>query len=96
MTLEQALTLNDGDFVTHKHSAVSMKPLRVSAVWVNNKKSIVLVRIAAVGRDAWLDATGYELPERGKIWCDIHREWEWQADHRRAHPEYYQQKGKRR
>jgi hypothetical protein len=89
MTLQQALLLQKGDIVTNKYTPISHEPIPVTDVWINNKRSIVLLRLHKVAKERWLDATGYELPESGKIWCDIHNRWEWSADHRRDHPEYY-------
>src|SRR5262245_2209211 len=96
MTLQEALTLRKGDIVTNKHTMPSLVPIPVSDVWINSKRSIVLVRLHKIAKERWLDATGYDLPEHGKIWCDIksHQRWEWAAEHRRDHPEYYQQGAK--
>jgi len=92
MTLEQALTLRKGDLVTNKFTEISMQPIPVTEVWINDKRTIVLIRLHKVAKDQWLRAIGYDLPEKGKTWCEIHSRWEWAKDHRRDHPEYYQPK----
>lgn len=90
MTLEEALGLAKGDVVVTKYTLPSYEPVPVTAVWINDRRDIVLLRLHKIIKDAWLDALGYELPPAGKIWCHLHHRWEWSADHRRDHPEYYQ------
>ena len=95
MTLDDALALRKGDHVISNRTMPKYEPIPVTAVHINDKRTIVNVRLNKIGKEQWLDATGYELPPTGKIWCRIHALWEWTADHRRNHPEYYQQKAKR-
>lgn len=75
MTLEEALALKKGDKVTTPHSKVRHQPLRVTAVWVNDARTIVMIRIAAVDSSAWLHATGYELPPAGHEWDRSEFRW---------------------
>ena len=85
MTLDDALKLGVGDYVTHKHTAVTMRPIRITELWVNEKRTIVLVRLASVASSAWLDATGYENPPAGKKWCKTCSAWETKALHEEIH-----------
>jgi len=69
MLLTEALQLDKGDTVCHpagldyrRDGTPVKKPLRVTEAWWNEKRTIVLIRIASVAGGAWLDATGYELP----------------------------------
>lgn len=76
MTLDEALRLREGDYVMHKASAVPYKPIRVTEIWVNSKRSIVMIRAAAIKSSLqWLDALGYEPPPAGKRWDDKAKEW---------------------
>lgn len=86
MTIDQALALEKGAVVTTPHTVPAMRPIRVTDVWINPKRTIVLVHLAGIAKDAWLDATGYDLPEPGTVWCLNHRTWETTAEHRRLHP----------
>jgi len=97
MTLDQALLLRTGDIVTSKFTMPSLQPMRIAAVWISDNRRHVMIRIPKLGKDRWLHAWGFELPEEGKVWCDIlnHNRWEWSADHRRDHPEYYRQSARR-
>ena len=82
MTLDEALTLRQGDYVVHKATAIAFKPIRVTDVWQNSKKTIVQVRLASVDPTAWLDATGYNLPPVGKMWDEVHCDWVTKAQYR--------------
>lgn len=83
MTLNEALVLGKGDYVCHpakldyrKVSGDPVKPpMRVTEVWINVKRTIVMIRIASVDATAWLDATGYELPPSGMEYDKLDREW---------------------
>lgn len=88
MTLADALQLRKGDFILHKAGIVygdtgepAMRPIRVTEVWVNAKRDIVLVRLASVDAKAWLDATAYELPPEGMVWNRGDNEWITTADY---------------
>jgi len=98
MTLEQALQLQKGDHVIHRATAVSWQPMPVTEVWINPTRTIVRFLANKIKKDHWFDPVegGFELPEKGKVWCDLprHLRWEWSADHRRDHPEYYHAKRK--
>jgi len=91
MTHEQTLTLRKGDIVTSPSSEIAMQPVRIAAVWISPNQQQVMIRVPKVAKNRWIHATTVELPETGKTWCEKHNRWEWTADHRRDHPEYYQQ-----
>ena len=89
MTLEDALQLRVGDVVIHRATMPEDRPVRVRGVWVNAKRTIVMVRLPSIDRTAWLDATGYGLPAREKVgcrWCEQHGEWEDGEVHAARHP----------
>lgn len=56
MTLNEALVLHDGDFVCHPAKVDCRKgtgelvkiPLRVTKVWINAKRTIVMIRVHAI------------------------------------------------
>lgn len=82
MTITEALNLAIGDSVCHAakldytHKGMPVKaPMRITKIWVNAKRTIVLLRIASVDSTAWLDATGYELPPDGLTYDKWDREW---------------------
>lgn len=82
MLLNEALALQEGDTVCHSarldyrpDGAPVKTPMRVTKVWVNQKRTIVLLRIASVDSNAWLDALGYELPPDGMAYDRQEREW---------------------
>lgn len=81
MTLEEALSLQKGDYVTHRTHVDFRgrenvrKPLRVTAVWVNKAQTVVQVRLHAVGGQQWLDATAYDLPPEGQVFDRQGIEW---------------------
>jgi hypothetical protein len=82
MTIDEALALREGDTICHparldylRDGTPVKMPMRVTKVWQNTKRTIVLVRIAAVAHEAWLDATGYDLPPEGKVYDKLDREW---------------------
>ncbi|HKA65457.1 MAG TPA: hypothetical protein VKD00_07030 [Methyloceanibacter sp.] len=92
MTLEQALGLEKGDLITHPASAIPREPLPITEVWISDTRQRVRIRVNKIDKTVWLDPvdTGYQLPEPGKVWCEVHKRWEWSVDHRRDHPGYYQ------
>jgi len=96
MTLDQALLLRKGDIVTSKFTMPSFEPNRIAEVWISDNRQHVMIRIPKLGKERWLHAIGFELPEDGKVWCTAHKQprWEWSADHRRDHPEYYRNASK--
>lgn len=82
MTLEQALRLGEGDYVTHaqdvkfdRDGVAQRRPIRVTATWVNEKKTIVRIRVASVAALPWLDAQSFELPPAGHVWDKIETQW---------------------
>jgi len=85
MTLEEALTLVKGDVVVHRATLPELMPMRVAEVWVNEKRSIVLVRLPSIGGASWLDATGYEWPPEGKTWCRTCIRWHTRREKREKH-----------
>jgi len=86
MTLAEALTLVKGDVVVHRATLPELMPMRVAEVWVNEKQSIVLVRLPSIGGASWLDATGYEWPPEGKKWCRECLRWHTGRERRERHP----------
>ena len=64
MTLAQALTVRDGDYVTSKYVNRPGQPLRVTQVWVNARQTIVQFRIHALGGTGWVDSSAVELPPK--------------------------------
>lgn len=86
MTLQEALNLRVGDHVLHVATAVSRKPIRVTEIWVNAKKTIVCIRCASIRSSIeWLDATGYELPPQGMVYDYKFRDWVTPAEKKRRH-----------
>lgn len=81
MTLDEALELKKGDYVTHRTyvdfrgATPVRKPLRVTAVWTNPARTIVQVRLNAVGREQWLNALEYDLPPQGQVFDRQGIEW---------------------
>lgn len=75
MTLADALDLRKGDYVTHAFTAPPDAPCRVTEVWQNAKSTIVLIRIASIAKEVWLDATGYELPPPRHEWDAATTSW---------------------
>ncbi|HKW14689.1 MAG TPA: hypothetical protein VJS69_09405 [Candidatus Krumholzibacteria bacterium] len=75
MTLDEALGLAEGDYVINRHTPVPYRPIRITAIWVNSKRTIVSLRLASIDPRAWLDARGYDLPPAGKIWDPGFRDW---------------------
>jgi len=68
ITLADALELKEGDRVCTPHSRPARKPYRITQVWVNDKRTIVMIRCHSLAGHAWLDATGYEHPPEGMVW----------------------------
>lgn len=76
MTLDEALNLRVGDHVTHVATAVSRKPIRVTALWTNATRTIVCLRCASIKSSIeWVDATGYDLPPAGLVYDYKYSEW---------------------
>lgn len=82
MTVEDALTLRVGDHVLHKAALSYTKagfpakrPVRITEVYVNVKRTIVSIRLASVNPGAWLHATEFELPPDGFRWDYNGKEW---------------------
>ena len=98
MTLEQALQLQKGDVVTHRASSIRLEPLPITEVWISDTRLRVRIRVNKIDKTQWLDPvdSGFELPEKGKVWCEQHVRWELSADHKRDHPGYYERKSVRR
>lgn len=69
MTLGDALELVAGDRVCHRLTAPPLRPLRVTEVWRNDQRTIVLIRMHALAGQEWIDATGYDLPPAGMVWA---------------------------
>jgi|SRR5262245_326744 len=90
MTLREALTLRKGDVVVHRATLPEWMPMRVAEVWVNEKQTIVLVRLPAIGGAAWLDATGYDFAPEGQKWCRTCLRWHTARERRELHPDMRQ------
>ena len=82
MTIDEALALNEGDTVCHPaklaytSQGIPVKaPMRITKVWVNAKRTIVLVRINEIAKEQWLDATAYEFPPAGLVYDKFAHEW---------------------
>lgn len=68
MTLEEALALQKGDYVVTPRTRIPREPVRVTDVWVNDSRTIVMFRAARIDASAWIHATGFELPPKGQVW----------------------------
>lgn len=82
MTLDQALALRVGDYVLHSQDVrfnengdSARRPIRVTAIWVNEKRTIVRVRLGTVAAILWLDAEAYDLPPVGQVFDRTSNEW---------------------
>ena len=82
MTLEEALQVTEGSYVTSP-VMYQRRPLRITKVWFNDKLTIALCRIAQIGGDQWLDLTGYDLPPKGMTWDKVMEEWVTHAEMKR-------------
>src|SRR5215813_12848549 len=85
MTLDEALACRVGDHVLHKATLIRDQPIRITAMWVNDKKTIVRVRLAAIDPSQWLDLTGYTLPPAGKMWDRAFQDWVTRAEYKKRH-----------
>lgn len=75
VTLADALTLRQGDYLCTPHTMPRRRPVRVTEVWVNERRTIVMVRLASIRQNDWLDATGYEHPPAGLVWDNARGQW---------------------
>lgn len=82
MTLEAALAMHKGATVTSKFTSPPLRPLRVTEVWVNARRTIVRFRVFALRgtrfdeAGPWLDSSGVELAPKDHEWSTLANRWE--------------------
>lgn len=73
MTLSDAKTLKQGEYVMSPHSDTPFRPLRITQVSMNEKGSVVMIRVNGLASvtamaGGWADATAFTRVPSGFTW----------------------------
>lgn len=59
MTIAEALTITKGSYATHPHADRGQKKLRVTHVWANEARTIVMFRVHSLTGSDWIHAEAF-------------------------------------
>lgn len=59
MTLDEARTIREGDYIASPHDGPAWRVRCVTETWENAGGSIVRVKVASYSQDTWLDLAGF-------------------------------------
>lgn len=64
MTLDEALTLREGQYIASPHDNPAFRVRRVTETWQNADATICRVKLASYSQQDWVDPTGFvKCPE---------------------------------